>query len=132
MNSHYPQVAARASWRCEYCRAPEKVFNKEFEVDHIIPRAHGGEDAMDNFALACHSCNKYKGPSIEELDLETGQMSRLFNPRTDNRDMHFSLNSDTGEIAGSTSVGRVTITRLKINGNIQLKARRKWMSYGAY
>ncbi|HEV7646342.1 MAG TPA: hypothetical protein VGO50_20575 [Pyrinomonadaceae bacterium] len=46
--------------------------------------------------------------------------------------MHFSLNSDTGEIAGSTSVGRVTITRLKINGNIQLKARRKWMSYGAY
>jgi len=43
MNPHYPPVSARARHSCEYCRAPEIVFNLPFEVEHIIPLAHGGE-----------------------------------------------------------------------------------------
>ena len=48
----YPQVALRARLRCEYCRAPESVFNLEFEVEHIVPTARGGSDELSNLALA--------------------------------------------------------------------------------
>ena len=37
MNPLYAPVAARAAHRCEYCRAPEVIFNFRFEVEHIIP-----------------------------------------------------------------------------------------------
>ena len=36
MNRFYSEVAERAGHRCEYCRAPEVVFNFPFEVEHII------------------------------------------------------------------------------------------------
>jgi hypothetical protein len=32
MNPHYPQVALRAGYRCEYCHAPEAVFNLPLET----------------------------------------------------------------------------------------------------
>lgn len=35
MNPHYPLVARRAGHRCEYCRAPEAVFNFPFEVERL-------------------------------------------------------------------------------------------------
>jgi hypothetical protein len=34
MNPLYARVAARAGDRCEYCHAPEAVFNFPFEVEH--------------------------------------------------------------------------------------------------
>jgi hypothetical protein len=34
MNSFYTLVADRAAHRCEYCHAPELVFNFPFEVEH--------------------------------------------------------------------------------------------------
>ncbi|MDD1414047.1 hypothetical protein MEN41_05055 [Dolichospermum sp. ST_con] len=39
MNPFYHLVADRAFHRCEYCHAPELVFNFPFEVEHIIPIA---------------------------------------------------------------------------------------------
>jgi hypothetical protein len=36
MNPRYVQVALRAEHRCEYCHAPEVVFNFPFEVEHVI------------------------------------------------------------------------------------------------
>ena len=38
MNPHYPLVAQRAAHHCEYCRAPEAVFNFAFEVEHNLLR----------------------------------------------------------------------------------------------
>ena len=63
MNPLYPGVAERAGERCEYCRAPEQVFNFAFEVEHILPRASGGDNASGNLALACEACNLYKSDS---------------------------------------------------------------------
>ncbi|MCC5618360.1 hypothetical protein LC605_25405 [Nostoc sp. CHAB 5836] len=37
MNRYYAAIAQRASHRCEYCQAPELIFNFPFEVEHIIP-----------------------------------------------------------------------------------------------
>jgi len=48
VNPRYPLVAQRAAHHCEYCRAPEALFNLPFEVEHLIPPIHGGldEDSM--------------------------------------------------------------------------------------
>ena len=37
LNPRYAPIAQRANHRCEYCKAPEVVFNFPFEVEHIIP-----------------------------------------------------------------------------------------------
>jgi 5-methylcytosine-specific restriction endonuclease McrA len=50
MNPYYPLVAERAAHRCEYCHAPELIFNVPFEVDHIIPISKGGSDDPSNLA----------------------------------------------------------------------------------
>jgi phenylacetate-coenzyme A ligase PaaK-like adenylate-forming protein len=38
MNPHYPQVALRAGHRCEYCHAPEAVFNLPLEAAQYAVR----------------------------------------------------------------------------------------------
>ena len=43
--------------RCAYCGAE----NVSLEVDHIVPRSHGGSDSVSNLTLACHTCNQRKG-----------------------------------------------------------------------
>ena len=48
MNPRYAAVAERAGHRCEYCHAPESIFNFPFEVEHIVPTAHGGVDDESN------------------------------------------------------------------------------------
>jgi len=45
MNPNYRFVALRAGHRCEYCQAPEVVFNFPFEVEHIIALVHNGANA---------------------------------------------------------------------------------------
>jgi hypothetical protein len=130
MNPNYPFVSARARHACEYCRAPEAVFNLPFEVEHITPQAHGGETNEDNLALSCRSCNLYKADHVRAVDELTGQEVGLFNPRLDVWREHFSLVEEAGEIRGLTPSGRATVSRLRINGAKQLEARRQWLRLG--
>ena len=83
MNPLYPAIAERAANRCEYCRAPELVFNDLFEVEHIVPVSIGGSDDTANLGLACRSCNKYKGDFQAGTDPNTLANVRLFQPRQD-------------------------------------------------
>lgn len=132
MNPHYAQVALRAEHRCEYCHAPEAVFNFPFEVEHIIPIASGGADSDSNWALACRSCNLWKAAHLQGLDPISGAMVRLFHPREDNWDAHFRVDPENGEIRGNTSVGRATIECLRMNHEAQRKARQQWMRLGLF
>jgi hypothetical protein len=100
MNPNHPSVSARARHACEYCHAPEAVFNLPFEVEHVTPRAHGGETTEDNLALSCRSCNLYKADYVRAVDELTGQEVSLFNPRLDAWHEHFSVVEETGEIKG--------------------------------
>ena len=34
-------------------------------VEHILPRAHGGTDALENLAVACRRCNGGKGKRLD-------------------------------------------------------------------
>ena len=81
MNPLYLATAERARHRCEYCLAPEEVFNFAFQVDHIRPQAHGGMDDTDNLALACQSCNAFKSDFVTGYDAETRTDVPLFHPR---------------------------------------------------
>jgi len=132
VNPLYPAVAERAGERCEYCRAPEQVFNFAFEVEHVLPRAAGGDDMPDNLALACESCNLYKSDATIGRDETGGRAVPLFHPRRDLWEDHFRFDGETGEIRGLTATGRATVARLKMNSAFQLRARRQWVRMGLY
>lgn len=34
---------------------------KDFAIDHIVPRANGGSNELDNLQLLCMSCNSIEG-----------------------------------------------------------------------
>ncbi|MCB0096531.1 MAG: HNH endonuclease [Caldilineaceae bacterium] len=132
MNPNYPLVALRARHRCEYCQAPESLFNFPFEVEHIIPLARGGIDREDNLALACRSCNVFKASRTVALDAETDQASPLFHPRTQSWAEHFRIDIETATIVGVSATGRVTVTRLRMNSQPQQIARIQWIRLGVF
>jgi hypothetical protein len=132
MNPNYAFVARRAGYICEYCHAPEAVFNLQFEVEHIKPLAAGGDNSESNLALSCRSCNLYKSDNISFLDEITQRKARLFNPRRHIWKNHFQLDYQTGKISGLTAIGRATAACLKMNGKIQVSARIQWVKLGLF
>ena len=132
MNPLYAAVAERAHGRCEYCNAPEEVFNFAFEVEHIRPVSSGGGHEPENLALACHSCNRYKSDYTHSIDEATNQVVPLFNPRRDVWTEHFRVEKLTAEIAGISATGRVTVARLQMNRPRHVIARLRWMQFGVF
>ena len=127
MNPRYAPVAERAAHRCEYCRAPEAIFNFPFEVEHIVPTSRGGADEESNWALSCRACNLHKGDRVVAADPQTGAVVSLFNPREQRWEDHFRWDADTAELAGVTRVGRATVACLQLNRPAQSAARRRWI-----
>ena len=107
------RVRARAGNRCEYCPIHQQHYLITFHVEHIVARQHRGSDEDSNLALACHFCNRHKGPNLAGLDPATGVLMRLFNPRTDVWTQHFRI--ETGRIIGLTPVGRTSVEVLQMN-----------------
>ena len=132
MNPHYHAVGTRAEHRCEYCHAPEAIFNFPFEVEHIVPPDRDGSQDESNLALACRACNLFKSNHVEAADNETRTTVRLFDPRRDNWDDHFHVDADQGLIIGITPVGRATVERLKMNSSTQRTARLQWIRLGLF
>ena len=132
MNPHYPHVALRAGHQCEYCHAPEAVFNLLLEAEHIMPVARGGEDATANWALACRACNLYKAAHVSGSDPASEAVVRLFHPREDQWEDHSQVAPESGEIVGHTPIGRATLARLGINSAAQVAARQQWMRLGLF
>jgi hypothetical protein len=132
MNPLYTLVADRAAHRCEYCHAPELVFNFPFEVEHIIPISRDGTDTESNLALACRSCNLRKGTRIDGLDPKSQTEVRFFDPRTDRWSEHFQADAESGKLMGMTAIGRVTIVCLEMNSPTQLAARQLWIRLGLF
>lgn len=52
------EVLKRAKYRCELCGISAR--DKALEVDHIVPRNHGGSDKLSNLQALCYSCNATK------------------------------------------------------------------------
>lgn len=126
MNPAYPFVSERAEHRCEYCRAPELVFNFPFEVEHVVPVCRGGANTDANLALACRSCNLRKGVQLTGVDPSSGAEVRLFDPRRDRWADHLPADLETGALIGLTAIGRATVAALRMNEDPQRTARRWW------
>jgi len=52
------RVLTRARGRCECCGAHE--HQRALEVDHIVPKNHGGSDDISNLQALCFRCNAGK------------------------------------------------------------------------
>lgn len=115
------EVIRRAAGRCEYCHFPEAAAELPFHVDHIIAEKHRGETNAGNLAWACFSCNMHKGPNIAGIDPVSGQLTRLFRPRTDSWAEHFEW--DGVWLRGRTQLGRTTVAVLDINHEDALAVR---------
>lgn len=115
-------VRQRAGDCCEYCLMPQSGGTVTFHVDHIVPRKHGGLDVAENLCLACYQCNGYKGADIAGYAPDTGELTRLYHPRSDQWNDHFLLHED-GIIAGKTAEGRVTSEILRFNTDRRIEQR---------
>jgi hypothetical protein len=132
MNPLYPPVATRAGHRCEYCHAPEAIFNVPFEVEHIRPVSLGGDNSLENLSLACRMCNLAKSNHLTAVDPEESGVHELFHPRRDRWEDHFEVQLPAMTVAGLTPSGRATIACLGINRPRAVVARQHWSRIGLY
>ena len=122
-------VHRRAGNRCEYCRLKQEHLPfSTFQVEHIIPRKHGGDDDPANLALTCDRRNSHKGANLTGIDPETGEIIALFNPRKHSWDEHFRLSDIT--IVGLTAAGRTTVRVLNMNEERRVRLRAVLKRYG--
>lgn len=57
------------AWSCLWCGRPVVIADarrtsRAATREHLVPRARGGEDSVDNMALACSRCNNARGGDL--------------------------------------------------------------------
>jgi HNH endonuclease len=115
-------VRERAGNRCEYCLLPQIDSPlASLQIEHVVARKHGGDDSLENLALACIDCNLHKGTNIADYDPVTGQLSELYHPRRHVWPEHFRL--EDALIVGITAIGRTTVFILNMNSDEQVAFR---------
>lgn len=123
-------VAQRARYRCKYCGMPDAEAIAPHEPDHIIAVQHGGKTTLENLAYACFDCNHIKGSNIASRDPITGELTPLFNPRTDQWLEHFQWHGAV--IEPLTPIGRAAVYFLRFNDPIRVEIRTNLQRQGRY
>ncbi len=62
--THKNALYGRQEGHCAGCNVLFEIRN--FTIDHIVPRAKGGTDHLDNLQLLCGACNSMKGTKTQE------------------------------------------------------------------
>jgi hypothetical protein len=115
-------VRRRAENRCEYCLLKQEHLPfSTFQIEHVTPRKHGGNDAPSNLALACARCNSHKGSNLTGIDPATEAITPLFNPRMHAWEEHFRW--DDVIVVGLTAIGRTTVRVLNMNEERRVRLR---------
>jgi hypothetical protein len=117
------EVILRAGNRCEYCQLSQLGQEAAFHVDHIVPRAAGGQTIVSNLALACVSCSLRKWAKQTATDPNSREEVPLFNPRKHVWTEHFFWNEE--RIVPLTPIGRATAAALALNRSLILAIRRE-------
>jgi hypothetical protein len=123
-------VRARARGLCEYCHSRQTHYPERFQLDHIIARQHGGNDAAYNLALCCLEFNRRKGPNIASIDPESHKIVPLFHPRNDHWNEHFQWIG--AKLSGLTPGGRATVSLLDINRAPRVVVRQTLIEEGVF
>lgn len=122
-------VRSRSGNRCEYCRLPQSAAPfLTFHIEHVEAQQHVLDDSLDNLALACPDCNRYKGPNLTTLAPQTRDIVRLFHPRRDLWEEHFELRGSL--VVGLTDVGVATVRLLQMNVAERVKMRAELLLSG--
>lgn len=121
------RISQQAGARCGYCLTQEIVSGIPLTLEHLHPKAKGGEDIEDNLWLSCRLCNEAKGILTEVPDPENGENVRLFNPRRQRWRDHFRWNDAGTHIIGITPIGRATVAALDLNCELRVLARALWV-----
>lgn len=123
-------VRERAGDCCVYCRLPQQLDVLPFQIDHVIAEKHRGPSTADNLAWCCLNDNLHKGSNIAGIDPETGLLTRLFHPRRDDWEAHFSWAGPA--LVLLTAIGRTTIEILAMNAPDRIEIRRLLMRAGLF
>jgi len=101
-----------------------------FEIEHIIARKHGGTEHSHNLAYACLHCNRHKGSNVAGYEVIKGKrkLVKLFNPRMHDWSHHFVWQGS--QLAGKTSIGRLTIRILCMNDPLMVELREELIKDG--
>lgn len=65
-------ILRRDGFKCAYCGRSDLPLT----IDHIIPKARGGDDSWENLVSACTICNNKKGDRTPD----EAKMKMLFQP----------------------------------------------------
>lgn len=126
------QVVMAAQGRCAYCRSSEALMGVTFEVDHILPKAAGGETTAENLCLCCPVCNRHKAARLTAHDPSTSQEVPLFHPNHQVWSEHFTWREDGSHVVGLTAVGRATVEALHMNRSQMVELRCYWAATGRH
>ncbi len=126
------KVRRAAKNRCGYCLDPQELMPYKLEIEHLVPKASGGETVEENLRLASRECNAHKAKKIEAIDNLTEKTVKLFNPRRQIWIEHFEFNRDDTEIIGKTACGRATVESLQMNNFYQTTARSIWVEINRF
>ncbi|MEH2322515.1 MAG: HNH endonuclease [Nostoc sp.] len=91
-----------------------------------------GKLERENLCLACPSCNRYKATRQTAIDPNTHNEVKLFNPQQQLWADHFTWSEDGTEILGLTTIGRATISTLKMNRLQLTRVRKMWVKMGEH
>ena len=80
--------------------------------------------------MSCGRCNAFEGPNLAGIDPDTGEVTRLFDPRQQAWDEHFELREAL--ILGTTAVGRTTVEVLKMNEGRRVLLRAELIRRGEF
>jgi len=123
-------VALRAGGLCEYCLIHEDDTYLGCQVDHVISEKHGGPPDSENLDYACALCNPSKGSDIGSIASSTGELTRLFNPRTDRWADNFVLARSV--IQPQSPIGEATVRTLAMNHAERVLERETLRQTGRY
>ena len=126
------KIIKRAKGFCEYCKANSNFSESPFEAEHINPISKRGKTTLANLAFACRGCNLFKSDKVENYDVVSNKIVRLFNPRKDIWSEHFTWAKDFTLMAGLTPIGRVTVELLKVNRSNLINQRKMLHKYGKH
>ena len=96
-----------------------------FAIDHIRPRYHHGPTTAENLCVSCFNCNTFKAVNVAGHDPDTGELTPLFHPRSDDwnalvakskfKDMeHFKRPPMKGHICLQDHTARIEYRNIKI------------------
>jgi 5-methylcytosine-specific restriction endonuclease McrA len=59
---HRNNIFKRDEYRCQYCG--KRFKEAELNLDHVIPRHHGGKTSWENIVASCINCNSRKADRL--------------------------------------------------------------------